>query len=116
MTDDNDSTLEELKIDRQLKPVGASVTMTQNSGFLSKLEKGFWSFLALAIVAGSFTVANNLYQLNLTVAQGVKNDAAQAARLDDHEVRLRQVERDVSTIEGKVFRGVKGYGEQTSAP
>ena len=34
---------------------------------------------------------------------------ARDQRLNDHEERLRQVERGLSTVEGKVFRGVAGY-------
>lgn len=116
MTDDNDSTLAELQIDRQRTLGGGASIVQSNDPRVSKLFAWALGFLGTAIATGSFMAANNLYQLNLTVAQGVKNDAAQMARIDDHEIRLRAVERDVSAIEGKVFRGVDGFGENKHAP
>lgn len=113
--EDDDSTLEEIKIDRQrLAGGGASITQMGDNR-VTRLMNWFWTSLGLAVVAGSFTVANNLYQLNLTVAQGVKNDLLIATQIKDHEDRLRKVERDVSTLEGKVFRGVAGYEDKTHA-
>jgi hypothetical protein len=88
---------------------GASIQI--RDGRFSKLLNWFWGFIGLAAVSGSFTAASNLYQLNLTVARVADSNAVAAQQLKDHEDRLRQVERDVSVIEGKVFRGVRGYEE-----
>ncbi len=65
-----------------------------------------WAYgaIGVGIITASGIAANNLYQLNLTVARGVANDALAETRFQDHEARIRQVERDVSAIEGKVFR------------
>jgi hypothetical protein len=89
---------------------GASIVMAHDGRF-TKLQTWFWGFIGLAAVTGSFTAASTLYQLNLTVARVADSNALAAAQIKDHEDRLRQVERDVSVIEGKVFRGVRGYEE-----
>lgn len=87
----------------QLKGRGGASVNIQDGRF-TKLLTWFWGFVGLAVAAGSFTAASNLYQLNLTVARVADNNALAAEKLKDHEIRLRQVERDVSAIEGKVFR------------
>jgi hypothetical protein len=79
---------------------------------MSKLLAWFYGALGMAFVTGSWIAANNLYQLNVTVARGIDSDAQRDTRINDHELRLRQVERDLNTVEGKVFRGVAGYEQE----
>jgi hypothetical protein len=81
---------------------------------LSKALAWLWGILGSALVGSVLLAANNLYQLNVTVAQMASSNAMAAAQIADHETRLRQMERDVSTLEGKVFRGVSGYEEPVS--
>lgn len=112
--DDNNSDLEELKIDRQLRrgdhEGGASIRMKDSR--VSKALGWFWGIVGTGIAGSILIAANNLYQLNLTVARGQDSDLVRDTRIEDHEARLRQVERDVNTIEGRVFRGVPGYEEK----
>jgi len=89
----------------QLKGRGGASVIISGAKFGARLERGFWALLGMAVVAGSFTVANNLYNLNMNVGKLVDNNVAVSAQLSDHEIRLRAVEKDVSAIEGKVFRG-----------
>lgn len=72
---------------------------------VGRLFKWFMAAIGSLAMIGSLTAAKNLYDLNLTVAEGVTHDNAIDQRVSDHEQRLRQVERDVNTIEGKVLRG-----------
>ena len=118
--DDNNSDLEQLKIDRQLREQrramasgGASVTMKDSR--VSRALGWFWGLVGAGIAGSILIAANNLYQLNLTVARGQDSDKARDERLNDHETRLRNVEREVNTIEGRVFRGLDGY-EQEKKP
>lgn len=119
MSDDSNSDLEQLKIDRQLREQrraaesgGGSVTIRDSR--VSKALGWFWGLVGAGIAGSILIAANNLYQLNLTVARGQDSDAARDLRIEDHETRLRNVEREVNTIEGRVFRGVDGY--QTEEP
>lgn len=115
--DDNNSELEELKIDRQRRAMlragesgGASVTLKDTR--VSKALAWFWGIVGTCIAGGVWLAANNLYQLNLTVQRIADNNAMVASQLADHEARVRQLERDVSTIEGRVFRGLDGYQQE----
>ena len=76
---------------------------------VSKALAWIWAALGAGLLWAVSLAANNLYQLNLTVARGIDADASRDSRLNDHELRLRQMERDVSTLEGKVYRGIDGY-------
>lgn len=89
---------------------GANIQI--QDGRVSKALAWFWGIVGMSITGAVLLAANNLYQLNVTVARGLDSDIARDARIDDHESRLRRVERDVSTIEGRVFRGVDGYEEK----
>jgi hypothetical protein len=85
--------------------------MDIHDGRVSGVIKWVWSLIGAGIIGATLLAANNLYQLNVTVARAADVNYAQERRLDDHEGRIRQMERDVSQIEGKVFRGVDGYQE-----
>ncbi len=91
---------------------GAQVNISDSR--VSRALSWFWGIVGMAITGSILLAANNLYQLNVTVARGLDGDAARDLRLNDHETRLRQVERNVSTIEGKVFRGLDGYEDVPS--
>jgi hypothetical protein len=86
---------------------GAQISIRDSR--VSKALGWFWGLVGTGIVGSILLAANNLYQLNVTVARGIDSNIIRDARLDDHESRLRQMERDVSVIEGKVFRGIPGY-------
>lgn len=79
---------------------------------VSNALRWFWGLVGTAIAGSIMLAANNLYQLNLTVARGLDADAARDLRLNDHEDRLRKVEREQDVLEGKVFRGVDGYQDK----
>ena len=96
MTDERDMN------DRQTEGGGASIRHYDPR--VSRVRDWAWSIIGAGIIGASLLAANNLYQLNLTVARGVANDAIAELRYQDHEARLRQNERDISAIEGKVFR------------
>lgn len=101
MTDESD-------IDSQLrkdaKSSGGS-RISMRDGRVSKLLQWFWGALGLLSVSLLGIAANNLYNLNVTVARGLDADASRDRRIEDHEMRLRQIERDVNTIEGRNLRG-----------
>ncbi len=81
---------------------GARITQ---DGRVSRALGWFWGIVGMSITGSILLAANNLYQLNVTVARGLDSDAARDIRLADHEQRLRQVERDINTIEGRNMRG-----------
>lgn len=78
-------------------------------GRVSKALGWFWGIVGTGIAGAFLLAANNLYQLNVTVARAADNAIVVNQTLADHEVRLRNMEREVNTIEGRVFRGVDGY-------
>lgn len=86
-------------------------SMTIRDGRVSRVITWVWGLIGAGIIGATLLAANNLYALNLTVARAADINFAQERRLEDHEGRIRQMERDVSQIEGKVFRGVDGYQE-----
>lgn len=86
-------------------------SMTIRDGRVSRVIAWVWTVIGAGIIGATLLAANNLYALNLTVARVADINAVQEGRLEDHEKRIRQMERDVSQIEGKVFRGVDGYQE-----
>jgi len=71
----------------------------------SKLIGWAWVMLGGAAVSGIWIGSNNLYQLNVTVARIADNNVVVAKKLEDHEARLRQMEREVATWNGKNLRG-----------
>jgi hypothetical protein len=84
---------------------------------VSMAIKWFWGLVGAGIASSGYLVANNLYQLNLTVARGIDADKARDDRLNDHEARIRSVERELNVVEGKVFRGeVDEFGLKPDAP
>lgn len=104
---DIDDQAEEVRLGKGAKSGGAGV-LIQDSRFSSVIN---WVWIGMGSIAISLLgiAANNLYQLNITVARGLDADAARDIRLSDHELRIRQVEKDLNTVEGRVFRGVDGY-------
>lgn len=109
MTEDSTSGLEELRIDKQraamMREANGGASVTFKDGRVSKALGWFWGIVGTAIAGSVLLAANNLYQLNLTVARGLDADVGRDRTLADHETRLRQVERDVSTWQGKNLRG-----------
>lgn len=91
---------------------GAQISIKDSR--VSKALGWFWGLVGTGIAGAILLAAHNLYALNLTVARGIDSNVIRDARLDDHESRLRRVEKDVSTIEGRVFRGLDGYEETPS--
>lgn len=83
---------------------GAQIHQTQDPR-LSKVMAWVWTTLGASLILVVGVAANNLYQLNVTVARGIDSDTARDLRVNDHEERLRTVERDVATINGKILRG-----------
>ncbi len=111
--DDSNSDLAELQIERERARVfghkGGGASINQDAR-VSKVIVWFWGIVGTGFIGAVLLVANNLWQLNLAINRLADNGAAFSAQLKDHEDRIRKVERDVSSIEGKVFRGVPGYG------
>lgn len=109
--DDNNGELEELKIDRQRRAMArgdGDVTQSISDSSDSRVStalRWFWGLVGAGIAGSVLLAANNLYQLNMTVARGIDADANRDSRLNDHEGRLRQVERDVNMLAGKNLRG-----------
>lgn len=85
---------------------GASIYM--RDGRVSRALGWFWGIVGTGLVGSVLLAANNLYELNLTVARGVANDALAESRYQDQEGRIRQLERDVNSIQGRIFRGPRG--------
>jgi hypothetical protein len=75
---------------------------------------------ALVVLVLAF-VANNLWQVNLTIAENsvvTKSMLADIAdirsRQDIHATQLKQLDRDVAVIEGRITRSptiTRGYGD-----
>lgn len=119
MTDDNDSSLAELQIDRQRLPSGASITQTTHDKRLSALIGWAWLAVGGVAVSGIYYVGNKLSELNITLARAVTQIEFHSAEIGhikavnaEQDSRLNRVERDVAVVEGKVFRGVDGYGKE----
>jgi hypothetical protein len=69
------------------------------------------SLLVIAVAA----CAKNLWDLNLTMRDSLAFQRNTIMQLEDHERRLRGLERDVNVIEGRVFRGLDGYEDKEPA-
>jgi hypothetical protein len=100
---DQDSQAEEVRGKGKREDGGGRIHMSD--GRVTSALHWFWGALGTLGVTLLGIAANNLYNLNVTVARGLDADATRDARIQDHEVRLRQVERDVNTLEGRNLRG-----------
>ncbi len=96
---------EGLPDDQRHKQGGAVLEF--HDGRVSSIVAWFFGVLGIAFVSLVGLTAKNLYDLNVTVARSIDADLARDIRLNDHEERLRQVERNMSTIEGRVMRGIE---------
>lgn len=85
------------------KEGGASVHM--EDGRISKGLNLFWGTLAVIFVSVLGFCANNLWQLNLTIRDVLTENKTTVAELSDHELRLRVLERDSATWNGRNLRG-----------
>lgn len=113
---DNNGDLEALRIDRQRAAManggGASVEMKDG-----RVTRGIEWALALVgslIALALAWVANNINDLNTTVARMSSQSEAVVARIqvndshdDKQDDRINGLERSVSVIEGRTFRGGK---------
>lgn len=72
---------------------GARMTVAHDPLF-RRLVTWFWGVLGIGFVTCIGVAANNLYQLNLTVARAADNSVVMATSLADHEARLRALERE----------------------
>lgn len=107
---DLDDQAEDVRTGRGRQSGGASNDMQD-----ARVSRGITWVLgiigSLLVVALCFC-ANNLWQLNLTMRDVLTQNKTTVAQLSDHELRLRQVERSISTIEGRNLRG----GPQQEVP
>jgi hypothetical protein len=86
---------------------GANISLHDSR--VSRALGWFWGIVGTGIAGATLLAANNLYQLNVTVARGLDRDEIRDKIDIDHENRLRSLESDVNTLNGKTFRGVPGY-------
>lgn len=107
-TDDNAGLDEQAQ---EVRGRGGGAHMAVHDTRVSRALGWFWGLVGTFIAGSILLAANNLYQLNLTVARGMDADAARDARIEDHETRLRQVERDVNTWSGRNLRGKEANGK-----
>jgi hypothetical protein len=89
---------------------GASIVIKDPR--MSKLLAWFYGSLGMACVTGSWIAANNLYQINLTLAADaiVKQEMArqlaeQRALNERQDEHINAVDRRVYTLEGRNLRG-----------
>lgn len=86
---------------------GATQIIGGRDPMFRKLVSWFWGSLGASFVTVLGLAAYNLYQLNLTVANIAIANAQTSVVMADHEARLRAVEKDLNTVEGKVYRGLE---------
>ena len=92
-------------------PGGASISIKDPR--VSSFASWAMSIIGTLIAVSLAFCANNLWQLNLTMRDVLAaNEATKASighinvELNDHETRIRQ-------LEGKTFRGVSGYPQES---
>lgn len=112
VSDDSNGELEELKIDRQRSALmGRGERQSGGGRTGSNAEpRSRVRDVVLGIIGVLFTmafgaVANNLWQLNLTIRDVLAENRMTKDTLSDHEMRIRAGERFQSTWEGRNMRG-----------
>lgn len=124
--DDSNGELECLKIDRQRREQiarnegagGASIDYGGNGSGNGTVDRRFtrlidWAWLAIggAFVAGVYWVASSISNLNVTIGAAMVRIEYQDKRQDLSQAEITQLQKEVAELQGKVFRGVNGYGE-----
>ncbi len=109
---DLDEQAEEVRGRGRREDGGASIVYRDPR--VSKALGWVYGVLGTAFVSGTWLAANNLYQLNLTVAadaiwkQEMARQVAEVRALNERqEEHINAVDRRVYTLEGKNLRGVE---------
>lgn len=82
---------------------GSRISM--NDRRVSAVIAWVWGGIGSLLVVALAFCANNLWQLNLTMRDVLKDNQTNVAQLSDHELRLRAAERSINTLEGRNMRG-----------
>lgn len=112
MTDDNGDLANE-QIERERRKIfgskgsdesgGASIQM--NDRRVSKAIQWFWGFVGMAIVTGIYWVAASINTLNVNLERALVRMDYTDKRTDLNEAEIRQLQKDVAELQGKVYRG-----------
>ena len=109
--DDSNSELEELKIDRQREAMrhrggdSGGGRITKGDPGVTRVRDWVLGIIGALVVTSLCAVANNLWQVNLTIRDVLAENRVTKDTLADHEARLRTGERFQSTWEGRNLRG-----------
>lgn len=129
--DDNDSTLAEEQIDRQRRAQGggASIHQTNHDPRVTAFSR--WALVAIwgigtAIVSFGFNamvsrmdrMSTGIEALTLAMTKSNSQLEFHSAEIGsikavnaEQQAQINENRRDIAVMEGKVFRGVKGYGD-----
>ncbi len=107
-----DEQAEEVRGKGRREDGGASIVYRDSR--VSKLIDWVWAALGSGVIASVIYVGSQLGGLrdavadtNLQVALSRQQTTAILEELQDHESRIRQTERELSTIQGRNLRGVE---------
>lgn len=102
---DNNSELEEIKIDRQLRHHGgggASIQMKDRR--MSSLINWLWLALGGVAVSGIYWVATSITHLDVTLEKALVRMDYEDKRTDLNTASITQLQKDVAELQGKVYR------------
>ncbi len=107
-----DEQAEEVRGKGRREDGGASITYRDPR--VSKFVDWIWGIVGIGVIAAITYVGSQLGGLrdavadtNLQVALSRQQTTAILEELQDHEARIRQNERELSTIQGRNLRGVE---------
>lgn len=112
MSDDSDSYLANLQIEREREKVygakrgehdtGASIQMKDRR--VSSFVQWIFGALGMAAVSGIYWVGSSINSLNSNLERALVRMDYSEKRQDLTEAELRQLQKDVAELQGKVYR------------
>lgn len=107
MTDDHQEQL------RQLHAAKGGYEQRIRDSRVTSIAQWFWNLIGGLMVVALCFVANNLYQINLTLAADAVAKKQMSEDIAELKGDVKEIRGDVRELQGKTFRGVPGYPKES---